>query len=71
MTPTCTHILMRLQSKILADFKLSFESYPIEAAEGDQDVQVCVRLGGSNWLDLERQLTLELSSDGGTQTLDL
>ena len=45
--------------------KLLFESVLMEAAEGDTDVQVCVRLGGTNWLDLARQASFELSSDGG------
>ena len=45
--------------------KLFFEDVPIEAFEGDSGVQVCVRLGGTNWLDLERDLLLELNSDGG------
>ena len=47
------------------ELKLFFERVLIEAAEGDTDVQVCVRLGGTNWLDLARQVSFELGSDGG------
>ena len=47
------------------ELKLFFESVLIEVPEGDTDVQVCVRLGGTNWFDLARQVSFELSSDGG------
>ena len=42
-----------------------FESVSIEAAEGESGVEVCLRLGGTDWLVLERHLIFELESDGG------
>ena len=42
-----------------------FESVSIEAAEGASGVEVCLRLGGTDWLVLERHLIFELESDGG------
>ena len=55
-----------MNTLFFTDFKLFFVNYRIEVNEGDQGVQVCLRLGGSDWLVLERPLILELSSDGGT-----
>ena len=48
-----------------AEFKVLFESVSIEAAEGESGVEVCLRLGGTDWLVLERHLIFELESDGG------
>ena len=42
-----------------------FESVSIEAVEGESGVEVCLRLGGTDWLVLERHLIFELESDGG------
>lgn len=50
---------------MLAELKVFFERLSIEAAEGDIGVEVCLRLGGTDWLVLERQLIFELGSDGG------
>ena len=48
---------------------MSFETILIEVSEGDSGVQVCMRLGGMNWLVLERQLIFELDSVGGTYVI--
>lgn len=54
---------------ILIGLEVFFEplSLLIEASEGDSSVQVCMRLGGTDWLVLERQLIFELDSDGGIE----
>lgn len=47
------------------EIKLSFGVVSLQVEEGDT-VQVCIRLGGTSWMLLERNLTVVLDSDGGT-----
>ena len=46
------------------ELELFYTEAAVEIAEG-ADAMVCMRLGGAGWLTLQRELTINLDSDGG------
>ena len=56
-----------MQLQTFAVVELLYTEAAVEVSEGGVGAMICMRLGGTGWLTLERELTVNLDSDGGKQ----